>query len=96
MYKVLQHFRDKYNKRKIYKPGDKFISDDQERIRDLINRGLIEGELPEAPSINIPEKKTYQFMTKKEIEKELRSKGIEYSPRQTKAELIELLLKGGD
>lgn len=40
MYKVINLFKDKYNG-KIYRVGDDFVSNDTERISDLINRGLI-------------------------------------------------------
>jgi len=93
--RVLKVFRDKYSPDKIYKPGDEFVSDDTHRINDLIKRGLIEGTNNDVPSISIPDKNTFESMTKKEIEKELQRKGIEYNSRQTKAELINLLLQGG-
>lgn len=96
MYKVIKPFRDKYNHKKIYRVGEGFISDDNERIKDLISRGLIEGVSDETPSINIAEKNAYELMNKKKLEKELQDRGIKYNKRQTKAELIELLLKSGD
>ncbi len=83
--KVLRKFRDKYNKDIIYQVGDEFISDDVERINDLISRGLIEGEIQ--PS--------FRSITKKEIMKLLDGKGIEYDAKAKKDELIELL-QGGD
>lgn len=42
MYKVINKFKDKYTGR-IYLPGDLFASDEPERLRDLLNRKLIEG-----------------------------------------------------
>jgi len=84
MYKVIKLFKDKYNGQ-IYKVGDDFESDDTARINDLINRGLIEGEVQ--PS--------YNSLTKKEIIVLLEGKGIEYNARAKKEELIELL-QGGD
>jgi len=83
--KVLRKFRDKYNKDIIYQVGDEFISDDVERINDLISRGLIEGEIQ--PS--------FRSMTRKEILKLLDEKNIKYNPKAKKEDLIELL-KGGD
>ncbi len=79
-YKVMRRFRDKYT-REIYLPGDAFVSDETDRIKDLLTRELIE-------------EVKYDSMTKKEIMDRLEERGIEYSERQTKAELIELL--GGD
>lgn len=84
MYKVIKLFKDKYNGQ-IYKIGDVFESDDTARINDLINRGLIEGEVQ--PS--------YNSLTKKEIVELLEEKGIAYNARAKKEELIELL-QGGD
>ena len=85
-YKVIRRFRDKYTG-EIYLPGVTFESDEAGRIEDLLNRKLIEpmpeGELPD-----------YNAMTKKELMALLDERGIDYNPRQTKAELIALL--GGD
>ncbi len=41
--KVLIPFRDKYNPERIYVPGEDFNSDEQDRIDNLVKRGLIEG-----------------------------------------------------
>lgn len=79
-YKVIRRFRDKYT-REIYLPGDAFVSDEADRIKDLLTRELIE-------------EVKYGSMTKKEIMDMLEERNIEYNERQTKAELIELL--GGD
>jgi DNA-binding MarR family transcriptional regulator len=79
-YTVMRQFRDKYT-REIYLPGDAFVSDEADRNKDLLTRELIE-------------EVKYDSMTKKEIMDRLEERGIEYSERQTKAELIELL--GGD
>ena len=85
-YNVIRRFRDKYT-REIYLPGVTFESDEAGRIEDLLNRKLIEpmpeGELPD-----------YNAMTKKELMALLDERGIDYSPRQTKSELIAQL--GGD
>ena len=40
-YRVIRRFRDKYT-REIYLPGDTFVSDESDRIKDLLTRGLIE------------------------------------------------------
>ena len=82
--KVIGKFHDKYDLKKVYEVGDEFSSDDQDRINDLIDRGLIEGD--KKPSIDL--------LTKKEIIESLEEKGIEYSPRANKNGLIALL--GGD
>ena len=82
-YKVIRRFRDKYTG-EIYLPGDAFESDEADRIEDLLNRKLIE-PMPEG------EQPDYNAMTKKELMALLDEKGIEYSERQTKAELIALL-----
>lgn len=82
-YTVIRRFRDKYT-REICLPGDTFKSDEADRIEDLLNRGLIE-QLPEGELLD------YNAMTKKELMALLDEKGIEYSERQTKAELIALL-----
>lgn len=81
-YKVIRRFRDKYTGG-IYLPGVTFICDETDRIKDLVSRGIIKKQ-----DLNPDE------MTKKEIMSMLDDKGIEYSPRQTKTELIKLL--GGD
>lgn len=81
-YEVIRRFRDKYTG-KIILPGSTFICDENDRIKDLISRRIIK-----AQDLNPDE------FTKKEIMSMLDDKGIEYSPRQTKAELIKLL--GGD
>lgn len=83
MYKVIREFHDKYNLKIVYKVGDEFSSNEPDRIKDLIDRGLIEGEKP-----------SFNSMTKKEIIKELEEKGIEYNAKAKKEELVELL--GGD
>jgi len=77
-YRVIRRFRDKYT-REIYLPGDTFESDEADRIKDLLTRGLIEVQ--------------YDSMTKKEIMDMLEERNIEYNERQTKAELIELLAR---
>jgi hypothetical protein len=81
-YEVIRRFRDKYT-REIILPGATFICDEADRIKDLTDRGIIKKQdlNPDA-------------MTKKEIMLMLDERGIEYNPRQTKAELIKLL--GGD
>ena len=84
MYKVISKFHDKYNLKKVYYVGDEFSSDDQERINDLIDRGLIEGD----------KKPSFDLLTKKEIMGLLEEKGIEYNSKANKEELIKLL--GGD
>lgn len=84
MYKVISKFHDKYDLKKVYNVGDEFSSDDQERINDLINRGLIEGD--KKPSIDL--------LTKKEIMRLLEEKGIKYNARANKEKLLNLL--GGD
>lgn len=79
-YKVIRRFRDKYTG-EIYLPGDTFVSEEADRIKDLLTRGLIETD-------------DYSELTKKEIMALLDEKGIEYNSRQTKSEMIDLL--GGD
>lgn len=79
-YKVIRRFRDKYTGA-IYGPGDTFVSEEADRIKDLLTRGLIETD-------------DYSGLTKKEIMALLDEKGIEYNSRQTKSEMIDLL--GGD
>lgn len=81
-HEVIRRFRDKYTG-EIILPGETFICDETDRIKDLISRGIIKEQ-----DLNPDE------MTKKEIMSMLDDKGIEYSERQTKAELIKLL--GGD
>lgn len=81
-YEVIRRFRDKYTG-EIILPGSTFICDENDRIKDLTDRGIIKKQ-----DLNPDE------FTKKEIMSMLDDKGIEYSPRQTKAELIKLL--GGD
>ena len=81
-YEVIRRFRDKYTG-EIILPGSTFICDETDRIKDLVSRGIIKKQ-----DLNPDE------MTKKEIMSMLDDKGIEYNPRQTKAELIKLL--GGE
>ena len=81
-YKVIRRFRDKYTG-EIILPGSTFICDENDRIKNLINRGIIREQELE-----------FGAMTKKEIMSMLDDRGVEYSERQTKAELIALL--GGD
>ena len=84
MYKVISKFHDKYDLKKVYQVGDEFSSDDQERIDDLVDRGLIEGD----------KKPSFDLLTKKEIMELLEKKGIKYNTRANKEELLNLL--GGD
>jgi hypothetical protein len=81
-YEVIRRFRDKYTG-EIILPGATFICDEADRIKDLINRGIIKKQGLDPDEL-----------TKKEIMSMLDDKGIEYNERQTKAELIKLL--GGD
>lgn len=84
MYTVIKLFKDKYTGQ-IYRPGDSFISDEKDRIDDLINRGLIKKNTEQS----------YDTLTKKEIIKILKERNIEYDPKTKKEELIKLL-EGGD
>lgn len=81
-YEVIRRFRDKYTGEAIL-PGATFICDENDRIKDLTERGIIKKQ-----GIDLDE------MTKKEIMSMLDDKGIEYNPRQTKTELLKLL--GGE
>ena len=99
-YNVIRRFRDKYTG-EIYLSGDTFESDEADRIKDLINRGIIKKTKREDGDWRdyldkYPATKEYlSSYTKKELQVMLDEKGIEYNPRQTKAELIELLQGGG-
>jgi len=88
MFRVIREFRDKYNLQKVYKAGDEFFSNEQKRIKNLLERGLI--ERVEEPSLN-----SLNSLTKKEIMQLLDEKGIEYNAKAKKEELIELLQGGG-
>lgn len=81
-YEVIRRFRDKYTG-EIILPGATFICEKTDRIIDLTNRGIIKAQGLDSDA-----------MTKKEIMSMLDDKGSKYNPRQSKAELIELL--GGD
>lgn len=100
MYTVVKPFRDKYTG-KIILPGSTFICDENDRIKDLINRGLIKKTILEDGGYKDYLQKypaTHEYLssfTKKELQTMLEDKGIEYSSRQTKNELIELL-QGGE
>lgn len=100
MYTVVKPFRDKYTG-KIILPGSTFICDENDRIKDLINRGLIKKTILEDGGYKdylqkYPATDDYlSSFTKKELQVMLEDKGIEYSSRQTKNELIELL-QGGE
>jgi hypothetical protein len=82
--KVIRKFHDKYNLNIVYNIGDEFSSNEPDRIKDLIDRGLIEGEM----------KPSFDSMTKKELIKELEERGIKFNAKAKREELIELL--GGD
>lgn len=88
MYKVKRIFRDKYTN-KLYAIGDNFTSNENNRIKDLSARGLIEGVAKEVVT------PSFDSMTKNELVKLLVDKGIEFNKRQTKEELVELL-QGGE
>ena len=100
MYTVVKPFRDKYTGEMIL-PGSTFICDENDRIKDLINRGLIKKTILEDGSYKDYLQKypaTYEYLssfTKKELQAMLEDKGTEYNSRQTKNELIELL-QGGE
>lgn len=94
MFKVLSPFRDKYNPKKVYQVGELFHSDEEERIQDLLNRKLIEGVSDNTPSFDVSVHNEFHLMTKKELQNLLKQKGIEFNQRQTKDELIQLLLGG--
>lgn len=38
---VIKRFRDKYNLEVIFEVGEKLEFDDEERVKDLIDRGLV-------------------------------------------------------
>lgn len=91
MYKVVKRFRDIHTGY-IYSVGDTFTCNDPERINNLLERKLIEG-VPVAPSTSyIADNNAYQLMANKELEAELRKRGIDFKPRIKKADMIELLL----
>lgn len=99
-YEVIRRFKDKYTG-KIILPGSTFICDENDRIKDLINRGIIKKTILEDGGYKDylqkhPATDDYlSSFTKKELQVMLEDKGIEYSSRQTKNELIKLL-QGGD
>lgn len=99
-YEVIRRFRDKYTG-EIILPGATFICDETDRIKDLISRGIIKKSKPEDGGWKDYLQKypaTNEYLssyTKKELQRMLDDKGVEYNPRQTKAELIKLL-QGGD
>ncbi|MBN2796227.1 MAG: hypothetical protein JXR88_12525 [Clostridia bacterium] len=78
-FKVKSRFRDKIT-RTIYNPGDSFETDDENRIKMILDGDLCEPE----------EKK----QTKEDICKLLDEKGISYDSTAKKDEL--LLLLGGE
>ena len=106
-YEVIRRFRDKYTG-EIILPGATFICDEVDRIKDLTDRGIIKTQDLNPDEMTkkedgdwrdylqkYPATKEYlSSYTKKELQVMLDDKGIEYNPRQTKAELIKLL--GGD
>lgn len=55
-YVVIKRFKDKYTKG-IYSPGDAFKSDEVERIKELINRKLIQETDEEKPVKKTSKKK---------------------------------------
>jgi predicted transcriptional regulator YheO len=83
--KVLREFHDINNLKKIYRVGDSFESEDEKRIENLIERGLIEGE--PMPSID--------SLTKIEIITELEERGIEFD-KKAKVDELRALLKEGE
>ena len=98
-YEVIRRFRDKYT-REIILSGETFICDEADRIKDLMNRGLIKKINQEDGGWKdylqkYPATDDYlSSFTKKELQGMLDEKGIDYNLRQTKSELIKLL--GGD
>lgn len=106
-YEVIRRFRDKYTG-EIILPGATFTCDEADRIKDLTDRGIIKTQDLNPDEMTkkedgdwrdylqkYPATKEYlSSYTKKELQVMLDDKGIEYNPRQTKAELIKLL--GGD
>lgn len=103
---VVRHeFKDKYTD-KVIKVGTVLEIEDEERKKDLLSRQLIEeaevlilkkgkNDEKEAEKIeNIKENTTNideSELTVREIKKMLDDAGIEYSPRDNKAKLLELL-----
>lgn len=100
MYTVIKPFRDKYTG-EIILPGSTFICDENNRIKDLISRGLIKKTKKEDGDWKdylqkYPATDDYlSSFTKKELQAMLDEKGIEYNARAKKEELI-VLLQGGD
>jgi len=106
-YEVIRRFRDKYTG-KIILPGSTFICDENDRIKDLTDRGIIKKQDLNPDEMTkkedgdwrdylqkYPATKEYlSSYTKKELQVMLGEKGIEYNQKQTKTELIKLL--GGD
>ena len=98
-YEVIRRFRDKYTG-EIILPGATFICDEADRIKDLTDRGIIkktereDGDWKDYLQKYPATEEYLSSYTKKELQAMLDDKGIEYSKRQTKAELIKLL--GGD
>lgn len=95
MYEVITPFRDKFIYGKVYQKGDEFESNDEERIKDLLDRKLIKRvDNDTSSATDVADSNAYNLMTKNEIMELLKQKGIEFNSRQTKDELIQLL--GGE
>lgn len=106
-YEVIRRFRDRYTG-EIILPGSTFICDENDRIKNLIDRGIIKKQDLNPDEMTkkedgdwrdylqkYPATKEYlSSYTKKELQVMLGEKGIEYNQKQTKTELIKLL--GGD
>ena len=81
MYKVIKEFRDIYDMSYIHKVGNPFESDDINRIKSLLERGLIEGD--SSPS--------FDTLTKKELMQLLSDMDIVVDVKLTKAEVVKIL-----
>lgn len=103
---VANPFRCKYTNIR-YLRGQAYEHGDPARIEFLTEAGYLEDaplpvpepeHVPEPPvetksETAVAETNTLQLMTKKELEAELKKRGIAYNPKQTKADLIALLTK---
>lgn len=101
---VVRPFRCKYTKTR-YRAGQNYEHNDQARIDFLRAAGYLEGapqstlgDVASEPADNpdsslAADRNAYQLMLKKDLEKLLIQRGISFRPRQSKADLIELLMK---
>lgn len=94
--KTISIFSDLKNNNKIYEVGTLYETDDEQRFKELLGnnsykRAFVEVIEEEAEVEETEEIVDVSKLSKDELKEELEAKGIEYSSKANKAELVELL-----